>query len=268
MKKSALVTSIIAASIVSLASSQAAVIATWDLNSDATDSVGGYNGVVDGSVTFGVDGAKGYSQTAAQFTGSNPSNIDVPFTSALNPAGDWTLMAWIKPDTVSGAHRSIITSRRDQSGNTSGYILYQFGTSLQFWSGNGVGGGWDPIVHSNVLVPGQWTHVALQYDADGGGATGRKTLFVNSQEVASLNIDIAPNIDRVFHIGSGADDGNSFFFDGAIDDVQFHDQLIPGAIMARMTATPLPEPSTVGFIAVGVALLSFKRRQIFGKLLK
>ena len=103
-------------------------------------------------------------------------------------------------------------------------------------------------------------HVALAYDADGGGATGRKTFFVNAQQVGFQNVNVSPNAVEAFHIGSGSDDGNSFFFNGQIDDVQFHDVALGTIALARLTAIPLPEPSTAFTLVLGGCILGFYRR--------
>ena len=235
---------------------QAELVAHWPLDSNARDLIGNHHGQ-DSAVTFGADGAAGHTGTAAEFNGSN-STITVPFDEALNPES-FTLSMWVNADST-GGFASPVTSRDDVSGgvSTHGYILYNDNRgNWNFWTGDG-NPGWDtlrgPAVSTNT-----WTHLALTFDA----ATGTKSLFVDgalaATETAAAQYSPNGTVEAEnFHIGSGGDAGNSFFFDGLIDDVGVWDEALDQAVIQNIIANGiaggLPDPALVADNVVEVTL--------------
>ena len=228
---------------------QAELVAHWPLDSNARDLLGNHHGQAS-AVTFGADGAAGHTGTAAEFNGSN-STITVPFDEALNPES-FTLSMWVNADST-GGFASPVTSRDDVSGgvSTHGYILYNDnGGNWNFWTGDG-NPGWDtlrgPAVSTNT-----WTHLALTFDA----ATGTKSLFVDgalaATETAAAQYSPNGTVEMEnFHIGSGADSGQSFHFDGLIDDVALWNHVLTPAEIEDVMNNGVPggPPSITSFIA-------------------
>ncbi|MDB4791218.1 CotH kinase family protein, partial [Akkermansiaceae bacterium] len=98
---------------------------------------------------------------------------------------------------------------------------------------------------------GSWTHIAVSYD-DGSQT---KKLYVNGS-LASSNS--APNLydpngpqSENLHIGSGADSGGAFFFDGLIDDVALWDHALTSAEIKDLMTNGVPggPPSVTVFEA-------------------
>jgi hypothetical protein len=103
--------------------------------------------------------------------------------------------------------------------STHGFIIYNDNAgSWNFWTGDG-NPGWD-ILPGGPVTTDTWTHLAISYDS----ITETKSIFVDGVLAASDTAanQYSPNGTvemEALHIGAGADDGNSFFFNGRIDDV-------------------------------------------------
>lgn len=193
------------------------LVAWWPLDVDGTDASG--NGF-DGTITGALAPAEGANAaTGGSLTFDGGSRIDVPFDQNLNP-DDFTITMWANASSTAG-FASPITSRDDVNNgvSTHGFIIYNDnGGNWNFWTGDG-NPGWDTLAAGPVLTD-TWTHLAISYDS----VTETKTFYVDGQVAAT---DTAANqysqngtVEMEdLHIGAGADDGNSFFFDGRIDDV-------------------------------------------------
>ncbi|MGI9245078.1 MAG: CotH kinase family protein, partial [Verrucomicrobiales bacterium] len=199
-----------------LASAHADLVAHWPLDTDARDSLGNHDGSASG-VAFGAEGAALHTGDAAEFDGS-ASTITVPFSEALN-TDSFTLSMWVNADST-GGFASPVTSRDDTPASVHGYIIYNDnGGDWNFWTGTGgPSGAWDTLEGEAVEV-GSWTHLAISYS----DASQTKRLYINGELAASksgvgLYSQNGPQAEDL-HIGSGSDNGASFYFDGLIDDV-------------------------------------------------
>jgi len=223
--------------LISPATSQAAlptVVSHWNLDSDATDSVGSNDGTAT-AVTFGTAGANANTGTSASFDGST-STIDVPFSTDVNPES-FTVSLWAFADTASAPHQSAITSRDDVNlgESTHGYILYNApGGNWEFWTGDG-DPGW-AVQAGSPVTTSTWTHLAIAFDGD----SGVKSFFIDGVNVGSVTNQGYSQNGTVelenLHIGSGADDGGSFFFTGELDDVAVFDGVLTGTEIQNVAA--------------------------------
>lgn len=209
---------------------QAALVAHWPLDIDATDATGnGHDGAIDGNtVNFGATGASVSTGSAATFSGNG--HIDIPWSEMLNPgvkapdgSGSFTVALWARPTRVGGAHRSPFTSREDNGANVNGPILYiEPSGQWSFWAGNnGPSGAWNAIPAGPAAL-NTWVHVAIVYDSE----TITRKMYLDGAEVINQPGGISANSVRPTHIGGGADDGNSFTWAGDIDDVGFWDNAL------------------------------------------
>ncbi|MBT6399721.1 MAG: hypothetical protein HOK04_08030, partial [Verrucomicrobia bacterium] len=227
---------------------QAELVAHWPLDANAKDLLGNHDGAESG-VIFGVEGAANHTGTAAEFNGSS-STITVPFDSAMNPES-FTLSMWVNADSTNG-FASPVTSRDDTPTSVHGYLVYNDRSgNWNFWTGTGgPSGAWNQMSGGKVEI-GSWTHIAVSYD-DGSQT---KKLYVNGS-LASSNS--APNLydpngpqSENLHIGSGADSGGAFFFDGLIDDVALWDHALTSAEIKDIMTNGVPggPPSVTVFEA-------------------
>ena len=204
--------------------SRAELVAHWPLDGDADDALGNYDGQASGGVVFGADGAAGHTGSAAEFNGSS-ATITVPHSDDLNPAS-FTLSLWANADST-GGFASPVTSRDDTSSSVHGYIIYNdSGGNWNFWTGGGgPSGSWQTLAGPAVQT-GSWAHLAITYSA----ATQTKRLYVNgalegTSSGAGLYSESGPQTEPL-NIGSGADNGSQFHFDGLIDDVALWDEAL------------------------------------------
>ncbi|MFT6595172.1 MAG: hypothetical protein ACJAT3_001144 [Akkermansiaceae bacterium] len=216
---------------------QAELVAHWPLDGNAKDLLGNHNGSESG-VIFGVEGAANHTGTAAEFNGSS-STITVPFDSAMNPES-FTLSMWVNADSTSG-FASPVTSRDDTPTSVHGYLVYNDSSgNWNFWTGTGgPSGAWNQMSGGKVEI-GSWAHIAVSYD-DGSQT---KKLYVNGSLAGSNS---APNLyspngpqSENLHIGSGADSGGAFFFDGLIDDVALWDHALTSAEIKDLMTNGVP----------------------------
>ena len=199
-------------------------------NGDLADTSGSPN-VHSGTVQSATAPNPTFSDKAICFSGNNHDNslVRLPNHADLQNNGsgytEKTIALWFRPDSLPG--RQWITMQGD---NGRGFGIYMEGGTL--YAGAWRDQGNAPGERSFASVPGvgqigEWTHVALSYEALGG--VGTTTVYVNGvPTVASDNVTAAggviprddpPSIGGAFINGRRADGGNSEEdFDGCIDE--------------------------------------------------
>ena len=198
--------------------------ALWHLDETTNpivDAKGGPNGTA-ANVIAGVPGLV-KPTTALRFNGSS-SYVEVPYSAARNPAGAFTIEAWVQPTAQSTSFSSIVTSR---GANFTGYALYlspSRGTERQllFWVGDG---------SSWQVAEGPWVEPGLRYHVVGTySPTTGIAVWVNGISTGGVsNVTAARNVTRPLRIGAGATEAApSFYFAGDIDEVAIY----PRALLA------------------------------------
>lgn len=149
-------------------------VARYQGNGDATDSVGGHDGVAMNGAGFGtglldeaflVDGVDDY--------------FEIPDASALDFTNTLTLAAWIFPDNPANGDLQTVVSKPNASGGTGYPLGLVSDGTLNFGANNGFGT--NCVLGSLAALPdGQWSHVAGSLDTD-----GTVTLWINGQIEAS-----------------------------------------------------------------------------------
>jgi len=135
---------------------------------------------------------------------------------ALN--GDFTLMAWAKPESLSGSQMIVGKNLPffDDSGYTLGLNGGNFFVSIGSGSSNTT---WQPSYGTELAV-GTWTHVALTYKE----STGALTLYTNGSYYASTTgiTTLSSANGAQFCIGSAAYTCPNYPWDGLVDDVRVY----------------------------------------------
>ena len=217
------------------------------------------SGVTKGSTDTPIVSEAGTSVT---FAGVAGAHVTVPYLTALNPGGSFTVEAWAKPSVLPGAFQGVVSSRNDKgsgAAGNAGFILYSgpadsaTGDRWQFWIGgdttqtynflgrNRAGYGLGPVVALN-----QWAYVVGTYAAtsgpDGNGRyTGTQTLYVNGVlALTRANVLYLPNPDKPLYIGAGGNElitADSSRFTGNIDAVAcYHVALTAAQVQAHYAA--------------------------------
>ncbi|MDF1527984.1 MAG: LamG domain-containing protein [Sedimenticola sp.] len=183
--------------------------------------------------------------------------VSVSHTNALNP-DSFSVSLWARVDGGSGTWRSPITSRGSSGADRYGYNLYA-GTDnrWQFWTGTGgtAGNTWNIL--TGPAVTGGWTHIVATFEkgSDAGSGTwrGTKRLYINGSLVATnanayyrpMNSGYAANLT----IGAGGQNGSSYRFNGAVDEVRVYNGVIDNSAVAALYAETHPCPASTDAFA-------------------
>ena len=144
------------------------VYAAWNAENNTTDSVGGYNGTINGGVTyttgklgtysFSFDGSSGYvslPQSALNFNKGNTNG---------NSIGDFSVSFWVNLNSGGASYQTFISNWND-----SGYgwqIILNNGQFF-FFGSDGSNGATArvqlPIGLSQANAVNQWTHIAVSF---------------------------------------------------------------------------------------------------------
>lgn len=221
-----------------------------DTGSSAADASGhGLTGAIGTSVTKGVSGLLLTSSDTAQSvpgTASAAGTVNVPATSALQPASAVSLEAWLR-FAVSPKLYSVVAAYGSDSSYAPYDLFFRSGNTLvaQFFTSAGVLEVADPT----PLAANTTYHIVSTFD----GSTGR--LYVNGVQVASgaktgTLANYAPNFG--FTIGDDAAFSDPAFA-GTVDEVAVYAGKVLTAQQVQthynagtsgtVTATPSPSPS-------------------------
>ncbi len=165
-----------------------------------------------------ADDFSGNDYHATEF--NNPSYPFAHFNEGLRANGAYTsvnsapfdspkftLMAWIKPDNISGTYRAIIEKDRYKS---DWYGLYQVGNKVHLrWSSSGI-----TTATSVVLEPNVFSHVAGTFD----GSSAK--IYINGVLVHSVSGSTSVPSTDDGELRFGITGSNTEPYQGIIDDVK------------------------------------------------
>jgi prepilin-type N-terminal cleavage/methylation domain-containing protein len=190
----------------------------------------GNNGTLQNSTGWSTDTPTetGYS---ASFNGNN-NYIDVPDSSSMNFAGDITISAWIKPDTVGGGTWRSILGKRG-TGTNYEMTLNATGGNLLWYNGT--------IYNSSFIPPlNKWTHVA-------GVISGTTlTLYADGKAVSSFT-GVSPVVGLLGNTFAIARSGNisGQNFSGLIDSVRIYSKSLVASDVQHLYAEGLKTHSNL-----------------------
>jgi hypothetical protein len=183
------------------------------------------DGTIAGSFTRGVAAAMAGS-TATLFTGGY---ITAPYDAGLNPAGAFTIEAWLKPSATFAAGSGTVTcalASMHVASPRTGWLIYQSESGWDFRMYNGVDTSTTlDIVGGGQPIAGTWYHLVVSYNGTSA------TMYVNGvSAVSGSPAAFVQNSDSVFAIGARSD--TAYAWAGTQDDVAFY----PSALSASDAA--------------------------------
>lgn len=248
------------------ASGQLVLHLTFDNAAALTSDSSGNNiapGLIQGSITQG----SGVSGGAGVFDGSAYLRWVSGSSSITSLAGSFTISVWVKTTQVYGSagdrgYEGVGIVYADQPGQSTDTIPIALNGSVAgFMTSDGQQ---DTTIHStSPISTGSFVHVAATYDH----ATGIKRLYVNGSQQATETVVPTSHNARGFLV-LGANDFDSRYFSGLLDDFQFYTKPLNAAEVAYLYNNPgltaVPEPGTVTLLGAGfvlVALTALRRRR-------
>ncbi len=159
--------------------------------------------------------------------------------SACGPTLDmgtsnWTVTAWVKPDTVTNNGHVVTKQDFFGGGNPAGWYLNVNGSGrvasgLRDVNTNEV----QSTNDGTVMTAGVWQHIAVTFNRSGNMIrylNGAQTGSADSITTASASVD---NTNK-FRIGARDAVGDEFPFDGAIDDVRVYNRVLSPAEIKQL----------------------------------
>ncbi|NQT40435.1 MAG: LamG domain-containing protein [Planctomycetes bacterium] len=220
-------------------------------NTPAADSSGNnlngtYQPLAGPGPVLGVSGATQNTGTAADFNGG-ADEIFLGSPGDLKMGNNFTIAAWINPDEIGGVQR--VFSQYPAGGIGYGFGLV--GDDLRFT----IYGRLDYNTSSVDIPTDEWTHVAVIFDENNDAS-----FFVGGEWVETIAGSLPANIgNNNFFIGSF---GTGERFNGQLDDVRVYTGALSEEQLRELAFQPVPEPSTVVLLALGIlALLPLRRRR-------
>lgn len=193
--------------------------ALWHLNGDANDTnptAPVNNGTASGGVSWVSAGRLGQSLSLDGSTGQVliPDDGDAIADPDLDLAGDFTLMAWVKPTAAITADKTIITKGAGVTRNYFMRLVYDTGGSGNVMFRCGLGNGTSSILRTTTtLYPvGTWVHIACVVS----GTTF--SIFVNGSSAASGGFTGPPSV-NTNPIYFGRSNTGTEWFTGELDEV-------------------------------------------------
>lgn len=182
--------------------------------------------------TAGVPGAlAGSPSTAVNYT--RDQQAEVAQNAALNPAGAFTVEAWLRPTQADGAITSPLASFKEQGDGFGrhGWLIYEFGNKWNFRTYNGDGGNTSNDIYSDDdIVNGAWAHIVVVW-------TGTESqMYVNGvkQTQVGTNPGFTPNLTTPMSFGSRG--FSSFNWAGDIDEVAVYSTALDSATISARYA--------------------------------
>lgn len=197
------------------------------------DSAGNHDGTISGA-TWTADGKYG---SALDFDGVDDL-VSIADAADLDLTSNFTLEAWVRPDTITAARPVIAKS--ESAGGNSGYLLSAryLGNPTGFVASSGTA---KSVARPSPLPEDVWSHLAFTSD----GTTLR--LYVDGKLATTAPAIAAKATAANLVIGQGQVLGG--YFDGVIDEVRIYASTLPESEIQvdrdnRVQAPPATEVTT------------------------
>jgi hypothetical protein len=203
----------------------------WAFDDDMNDSVGSHHGTATGDAALTTGGGGKFGE-AVTLDGAGDY---VQVGQASLPATDFSLTAWIYREAAgdymyvagtqnSGSNGAFLRAEPSSGATTANNSLF-----VNLLPPAGSQRAWGGAIPLN-----QWTHVAMTVSSSAG-----LEVFINGSSVGSDSSAIGHNVWNNFRIGARPD-GESFYFDGLIDDVAIFDSVLSSTQLSNVIAYGAP----------------------------
>lgn len=230
-------------------SSQAALVGYWELNGNATATVG-TNGVLVNGPVAGLD-RNGNAGGALSFNGALQQFVSIPGGGGLNAATDGTISMWVQWNGTQdaaccGGTAGNVLARQSNgifSNNIIGLNNTNPAAANVTFQGYGAGG---PILNAGGPVGSTYHHIAVSFKS------GEQKLYVDGNLVQTAAVaDVLDNNPAVaLAIGAWNGDGGGFSTSN-IDDVAIYNTVLKeGDIRALAEQNTTPKFLPLGNVTV------------------
>lgn len=203
----------------------AGLIASWSGDGDATDIVGGNNGVLSGDAGF----TSGLVNQAFSFSGNG--DVTIADSATFKDLTSGSIEFWVKFDelpSVAGQRMSILA--KNQGGTNNGDVIIRGlandSFSAVFDDGTGITGPGGISIGAGPIVANTFTHVAFTWANDGIDTTITSYRNGVEQEVKTTSNIIRPlGVDAVLQFGRG----DLQLLNGRLDEVDIYNRALSAA---------------------------------------
>jgi Concanavalin A-like lectin/glucanases superfamily len=190
----------------------------------AHDAWGEHDGTIEGA-----EWARGKFGSSLKFDGEDM--VTIPASEDLNLTEEFTLEAWIKPETE-GEYGHLFV-KEDAAEEQTAYVISKH--ESRFHARLGIPGV-EEESPTDALELGSWQHIAATYDG------GRVRFYVNGELVGNAPVADILSTDGALRIGDAdlwwSDEG----FKGRIDEVRIYDRALSDAEVQADSAAPIQTP--------------------------
>lgn len=165
--------------------SNAALYAVYKAESNANDSLGTYNGIAQGGLTY----TTGKSGNAFTFNGSN-AYVSLPDNSLNSLNGSFSVSAWFKTaSSIQNTENYILNNCSANSwfNNPNGFMLYQYGNKIYFYIFNNTNT-YTVNAVNYTFSTNTWYHITATKLVN-----GNMTIYLNGTSVGTTVTTVNPS---------------------------------------------------------------------------
>jgi len=186
------------------------LVAYYDFEGHALDTVGSHHGTVHGNTNF----AAGKLGQSAYFDGSG----DYIETSTFNDTwANWTTSFYIKPSAGSSGHRTIM--ERERIGSFNDFEVRVASNSKIQTETDAASA--TSMFSNKSITNDKWHHVSITYDG-----TNQKTYIDGALDNTIDQSNAHVNVAAPLNIGRHVNPNSPIYFDGGIDEIAIYDSAL------------------------------------------
>lgn len=230
-----------------VSAANATLIAQWEFEGNANDSIDSYHGAFTDGATTTTDPTRGKVLT---LDGDNDW-VSVNNHDNFNNTTAFTVACWVKPDfSQSETYARIYVKGSDTNW---GLMRWAGGNNISFYIMHPIDGWVGVIGNDDVVTDGQWHHIAGVYDGTNvilyvdGVVDANATTTTVARSTTSAKIGIGASADAPYRPTGGL-----------IDDVRFYNDA--QSLTQIQSWSGVPEPATIALLCTGSLAILRKKK--------